>query len=227
MYRNRRQSSGLVRWLAGFVIVALVVAGFFIYQHFQQPGAVSLSVVPTHTAIPVALNATAQATAAPIAFRVIAATAKLSAPIMELYYATNADTWDLSKLGASAGHLEGTRQLGQGGNFVLAGHVELKDGSAGPFAEIKGLKQGDRVIMFGQSLPNPTVKTYIVTDVSKVPPTDFGAIQNHGYEELTLITCDDYNAQANTYTTRIVVHARPAETVANSGPTLLLTPHKS
>ena len=207
--------------------MTLVVIGFFVYQSIQEQINMPLGPIATPIAVAMRPSPALAPTTPPIQYRIISTNANLSAPITELYYATDADTWDLTKLGDSAGHLEGTREMGQGGNFVLAGHVELKDGSAGPFAQIKSLKAGDRIIMFGQTQPNPIVKAYTVTEVSKVPPTDFGAIQNHGYEELTLITCDDWNPQGQTYSSRIVVHARPSETVANSAPSFVTTPRKS
>src|SRR5579859_2546127 len=114
--------------------------------------------------------------------------------------------------------------MGQGGNFVLAGHVELKDGSKGPFAELKQLANGDRITIIGNAQPHPIVRQYIVTEVGKVVPTDFDVIRNHGYEELTLITCDDWDQKSQMYNTRVIVHARPANSIPT--PTLLPTPDK-
>jgi len=108
-----------------------------------------------------------------------------------------------------AGHLEGTAGLKQGGNFVLAGHVEMKDGSAGPFAEIDKLHIGDDISILSNHPGNPVVMSYIVTGIEHVKPDDIKVIRNHGYEELTLITCADWDPSDKTYHTRVVVHARP------------------
>ncbi|HVO43006.1 MAG TPA: class F sortase, partial [Aggregatilineales bacterium] len=92
---------------------------------------------------------------------------------------------------------------------VVAGHVEMKDGSPGPFAEIGKLVPGDTVSIVSTRPGNPVVMSYIVTRVEVVPPDDFAVLRNHGYEELTMITCTDWSQQDHTYHTRVVVHARP------------------
>ncbi len=216
---TRRSSSTSVRLISGFAIIVMAVISFIVYQELRQP---PTSVGPSQTATPLYNFKTALPTAAPtsppIDYRVISAEANLSAPIIELYYATDSDNWDLSHLADSAGHLEGTADMGKGGNFVLAGHVELKDGSQGPFAYLKSLKAGNRITIIGDTQPQPSVVLYVVTGVEKVAPSDFNAIRNHGYEELTLITCDDWDAQTQIYNSRIIVHARPANSLLTATP---------
>jgi LPXTG-site transpeptidase (sortase) family protein len=109
--------------------------------------------------------------------------------------------------------LQGTPEMGQGGNFVLAGHVELKDGSRGPFADIHRLQPGDVITILSDTQPEPSVRAYLVTDLRKVQPQDFGVIRNHGYEELTLVTCDDWDIRTQAYASRVIVHARPQATL--------------
>lgn len=218
MYTRRSSKGGIGRWLVGMVIIIGAIGAFFVYQAAHQPVA---PVTPTQSIVlQPTVTLTPGPTKPPIEYRIVSDKAGLSAVIIELYFAQDADTWDLSHLGQSAGHLEGTPQMGQGGNFVLAGHVELKDGSKGPFADLKKLTAGDRITVIGSTQPNPIVRQYVVTDVGKVPPTDFDVMRNHGYEEMTLITCDDWDQKNQIYTSRVIVHARPA----NSLPTATLPP---
>ncbi len=221
MYSRRTSSGGPLRWLAGLIIVIAAVGAFLYYQSTRSdttpPPEEPLALEPT-------LAPTPPPTVTPkaVQYRIVSDKARLSALITELYYATDSDNWDLTHLAQSAGHLEGTPNMGQGGNFVLAGHVELKDGARGPFADVHLLTVGDRLTIISDAQPNPSVKQYVVTDVGKVKPLDFGVMRNHGYEELTLITCDDWDSKAQTYKTRVIVHARPA----GSLPKPTLTPTK-
>ena len=211
MYNYRSRSSSLSRWLFGFIIVAVAVGVFIVYQ-LNAPSSAQPTAAATKSGvalIPTATTPTAAPTKIPVTYRIVSNKANISAVITELYYATDSDNWDLSHLGNSAGHLEGTPAMGLGGNFVLAGHVELKDGSQGPFAQINVLAAGDLLTIIGDTMPVPSVHQYQVTDVGKVLPTDFAVMRNHGYEELTLITCDDYNPKTQTYNSRVIVHARP------------------
>ncbi len=214
MYDRRRPVQGGVRLIAGLLIIAVVVIVFIGYQTQQsstplaqpliQTGSPSVALVVTALSTPSVTE-----TPKPIETRIISAKANLSAVVTELYYAVGSDNWDLTHLGIYAGHLEGTAALGHGGNFVLAGHVELHDGSQGPFALINQLAKGDPITLIGDTQPRATIYQYVVTDVAKVSPQDFDVLRNHGYEELTLITCDDWNQTAQTYASRIIVHARP------------------
>lgn len=229
MYSRRTSSNGPLRWIVGLLIIVAAVAAFTIYQSTRTdnspPTEASIALQPTPEP-----SQTATATPRPVQFRIVSDKAQLAAPIIELYYASDEDNWDLSHLVASAGHLEGTPQMGQGGNFVLAGHVELKDGARGPFAQIHLLEAGDRITILGDTQPDPTLRQYIVTEVKKVQPLDFGVMRNHGYEELTLITCDDWDQKAQTYQTRVIVHARPAGSIlrltASAAPTKAPTKKK-
>jgi LPXTG-site transpeptidase (sortase) family protein len=211
MYNYRSRPSILSRWLFGLVIVVVAVGVFIVYQ-MNIPSPAQSTATATKSGVALVLTATtptAAPTKIPVTYRIVSDKASISAVITELYYATDSDNWDLSHLGSSAGHLEGTPMMGLGGNFVLAGHVELKDGSQGPFAQLTMLTAGDLLTIIGDTIPAPSVHQYQVTDIGKVLPTDFAVMRNHGYEELTLITCDDYNPKTQTYNSRVIVHARP------------------
>lgn len=213
MYSRRSSSGRGSRFVVGIVAVALAIGGFAAFQALTTRSPDS-ALAPTPTSSLAARGTlTPASTGKPVTYRIISDKANLSTQITSLYYALNTDNWDLSFLGGLAGHLQGTPNFGAGGNYVLAGHVELKDGGIGPFANIHLLKVGDGITIIGDQAPNPAVMQYTVTDVKKVQPQDFGVMRNHGYEELTLITCDDWDQKTASYGSRIIVHARPSSTL--------------
>ncbi|MFQ3535115.1 MAG: sortase [Aggregatilineales bacterium] len=211
MYRYRSRRGNSLNPLAALLIVIGVVAIYLAFERLNQrlPAA-----PPTPTVIrPTAAAAlpTAQPSPLPsrqLPFRVAAASVNLLAEIVPLYFDMKIDTWNLDYLYNQAGHLEGTANLDEGGNFVLAGHVELGDGQPGPFARIGELRKGDLISIFRDNSATTEVILYAVTDVLIVAPNDFSVIRNRGYEELTLITCTDWDAQKYDYLKRVVVRAR-------------------
>jgi sortase A len=222
MYSRRRRSPLLPRLLSGLAIIILVVVGFGLFERFGHANRQEVIATPTRTVISDLPESKTKVPAPPAntpvpleQMSVIAERASLSAPIRELYYGVN-ENWDVTLLGEFAGHLEGTRLIGQGGNYVLAGHVELKDGRPGPFAKLKNLKAGDPIIVRKGSATTTALLHYTVTQVTTVNPDDINVIRNHGYEELTLITCDGWDEGSRTYKARVVVHARPADQKASA-----------
>jgi LPXTG-site transpeptidase (sortase) family protein len=222
MYSRRRRSPILPRLLSGVAIIILVVVGFGLFERFGHANRQEVVATPTRVVVSDLPNATPKAPVRPAntlapaeQMAVISEQASLSAPIRELYYGVN-ENWDVTLLGEFAGHLEGTRLIGQGGNYVLAGHVELKDGRPGPFAKLKNLKAGDSIIVRKGSANTTALLHYTVTQVTTVNPNDIDVIRNHGYEELTLITCDGWDEASRTYKARTVVHARPADQKASA-----------
>lgn len=135
----------------------------------------------------------------------------VTAPIIPLYFG-GPDNWDLGPLNDRVGHLEGTPEIGQGGNVVMVAHVELKDGRLGPFARLGELKVGDTIRIVRQTPQGVQRYFYAVTEIKTVAPTDVNVMRYRGLDELTLITCRDWNQQAQSYEGRIIVHAvgRPA-----------------
>jgi LPXTG-site transpeptidase (sortase) family protein len=211
MYSRRNSPNGVLRLVAGLIIVFIAIAAFSIYQaqHTASQPTTPPPILPTNTPIPVALAPTLKPSPSPVQLRLVVAKVNVSALIIQVYLAKSQDNWDLTQLSTYAGHLEGTDNLNQGGNFVLAGHVEMHDGSAGPFAQIAQLSRGDRITIVSDKPGDPVVMRYSVTTVETVQPNDFNVLRNHGYEELTLITCGDWNEATQQYLTRVVVHARP------------------
>ena len=86
---------------------------------------------------------------------------------------------------------------------MLTGHVYLSNGLAGPFLNLGTLAWGDRVIVHigGQRY------IYEVRSSQIVSPDDKSVFRHEATSWLTLVTCKDYNATANTYTYRVVVRA--------------------
>jgi len=211
----RRRSSGASgKLLAGFVIILISVTAFAVYQALNSPSLISSVPTVTLAIPPSAVARPPAATAQSVEYKLVAEKANLVAPIINLYL-DDAGNWDLTYLGQSVGYLQGTAALGQGGNFVLAGHVEMKDGSPGPFAYLARLKAGDAINIISNQASNPVVVEYAVSEIKTVKPTDFAEIQSHGHEELTLVTCSDWDQQSKAYLTRLVVHAKPVTNVLN------------
>ncbi len=227
MVARRKGSIGCTQMVAGAVIILGAVLAFAAYQGTQNNQAAS---VPTPTVAQAQARPTTAATPtlaltptpALQNMRIVSAPANLSSPIIMLYF-DKTDNWNLAFLGASVGHLEGTPSIGQGGNVVLAGHVELKDGAPGPFARIHLLKLGDPITILSDKPGSPIVMQYMVTEVTKVKPDALGVIRGHGFEELTLVTCDDWDQKTGAYNSRVIVHARPL----GSTPVLFSTALKS
>jgi LPXTG-site transpeptidase (sortase) family protein len=213
------------QWIASLLIVIVVVIVFKVFEAIQNPAptianvpitAMSMQtdtqtvIVSTSTTLPAlpTLSPTIPLQSAVGTIRIVSEKARLSTQITALYFGRN-DDWDLSTLGSYAGHLEGTPKMGQGGNFVLAGHVELKDGVPGPFANLALLSVGDPITILSRPHETTVATVYRVTSVETVKPEAFDHIRNHGYEELTLVTCGDWDPVSGTYRVRLIVHARP------------------
>jgi LPXTG-site transpeptidase (sortase) family protein len=209
MYSRGTSSNGFLRLAAGALIVCVAVIAFSLFQGYLSRPKNEPIPTNTPTSAPHVTTAASTPTPQPVQLRIVSSKAGLSAVIIEVYLAKNEDNWDLTQLTTYAGHLQGTAGLKQGGNFVLAGHVEMHDGSAGPFAKVGALAPGDPIDIVSSKPGNPVVIQYIVTKVERVNPDDFAVVRNHGYEELTLITCADWDPNDHSYHTRVVVHARP------------------
>jgi LPXTG-site transpeptidase (sortase) family protein len=195
--------------LGGVVIVLIAVGAFGVFQGLSRPA------LPSATPLPPTAEATAPLPTPTLGgtpqarLRIVAPKAALSTTITRLYFTADGSNWDLTYLDNFAGHLEGTPDIGQGGNFVLAGHVELKDGIPGPFVNVHKLTVGDDIMIYSETPDKPYLVRYRVTDVKSVEPNAIDVIRNRGYEELTLITCSDWDQQKGEYLTRVIVHAKP------------------
>ncbi|NMC45500.1 MAG: class F sortase [Chloroflexi bacterium] len=116
--------------------------------------------------------------------------------------------WDLTWLSDQAGWLNGTAFPTWAGNSVLTGHLYLPDGNPGPFIDLKALHWGDliEVQAYGQTY------VYEVREIHHVDSADTTLITAHEeYPWLTLLTCEQYDEQTNTYHQRLVVRAVQVE----------------
>ena len=118
--------------------------------------------------------------------------------------ALTADGWQVNHLGNRIGHLQGTTDIGQPGNIVLAGHIENAEGEASVFATIDEMEIGSPVTLLhlGQEFHYRVmeVKTVDQSDLSVVYPVE-------GSDRLTLITCTGYDFISGVYNERVVVVA--------------------
>jgi LPXTG-site transpeptidase (sortase) family protein len=210
MYRRQRTTPAF-QWLTGLLLIVGIGLLFVAAQRLninQPSGPRPTDTRAPRTATPLPPTSP-PVTALDMRLHIASPKAGLSTGITGLYFTPQGDAWDLTYLDNQAGHLEGTANLGDGGNYVLAGHVELQDGRAGPFVNIGRLRSGDEIMIYSEAPENPLLVRYRVTEVKQVPPEDLSVLRNRGYEELTLITCADWDQTKQEYLTRIIVHARP------------------
>lgn len=130
-----------------------------------------------------------------------APTAGISTTVIQSYL--DGISWDVRELGTFAGHLQGTAWLNQPGNIVLAGHVELADGRQGVFASIGQLSVGDPIIL----TQDGEQRIYAVQELREVNPDDMSVLYPTSGEQLTLITCSNYDFLRDIYHERLVVVA--------------------
>ena len=110
-------------------------------------------------------------------------------------------TWQVEHLEQAVGHLEGTASPGANSNFVLAGHVDLITGEAGPFARLDQLTPGDLIIVYeGNKEFYYIVDTFYTVEATRVDvtyPSDTG--------QITLITCTNWSEATGRYVDRLIV----------------------
>ncbi|HWQ45898.1 MAG TPA: sortase, partial [Longilinea sp.] len=125
----------------------------------------------------------------------------INAPIVGVPF--NNGEWDLTWLGSQAGWLEGTSYPTWNGNSAITAHVYDANGQPGLFVNLGTLSYGDQVIVhaYGQRY------IYEVRSNMRVLSEDLDVLEHEENSWITLITCQGYNAQANTYTWRTVVQA--------------------
>ena len=113
--------------------------------------------------------------------------------------------WDVTWLNnAQAGWLNGSAFPTWEGNTVLTGHVTNASGNPGPFAEIKSLRFGDKIIL--QAYDEDHV--YEVRENQRVLPAHTEVVSEHKDRDwVTLLTCEYYNENTGEYLYRRVVRA--------------------
>jgi LPXTG-site transpeptidase (sortase) family protein len=111
--------------------------------------------------------------------------------------------WDLTWLNGEAGYLSGTSFPTLEGNAVLTSHVWNANNKPGPFARIRSLVYGDTVEIHAWG----KVYVYEVRTNEMVDPADISVLKTRRGSWITLITCEQFNAEENTYDFRRVVSA--------------------
>ncbi len=186
----------------------LMGVGYLVYDNWSSTDNTQLLETPFPTAVAteiVALQPTIEPTqqAFEITYgaRIIAPTAGINAEVIESYLSEQ--SWDVTDLGIHAGHLQGTSWIDRPGNVVLAGHVEMADGSTGVFANINELEIGDPLVL----RQNGVEYVYNVTEKMSVQPNDLSVLYPTSDSRLTLITCSNYSFLQDVYQERLVVIA--------------------
>lgn len=111
--------------------------------------------------------------------------------------------WDVSWLGNQAGWLDETAYPTSAGNSVITGHVYLSNGKPGPFIDLKKLSWNDSVtIHIGDKQ-----FIYQVRQVKQVTPNDLSVLKNESSSWITLVTCQGYDEESDSYLYRQVVRA--------------------
>ena len=114
------------------------------------------------------------------------------------------NTWDVQWLSNQVGHLKGTAYPTHLGSSAIAGHINLPNGTSGPFADIDQLNWGDKIIIHLEGHEY----IYEVREIFQSTPNDMGHLtKSENYDWLTLITCKDYNSNTKSYNRRTVVVA--------------------
>jgi LPXTG-site transpeptidase (sortase) family protein len=115
------------------------------------------------------------------------------------------NNWDVKWLGWDAGWLNGTAFPTWEGNSVVTGHVTDSHGLPGPFANLKDLNYGEQIIvhLYDQKyIFEVRNKRLVRPDTTAFA---FEHLEDHPY--LTLITCQDYDQQTDSYRFRRVIRA--------------------
>jgi LPXTG-site transpeptidase (sortase) family protein len=111
--------------------------------------------------------------------------------------------WDVTWLGEAAGYLSGTAFPTWSGNSVITAHVVLASGLPGPFADLKSLRFGDRVVVHAWGLRH----VYEIREVDLYDPADRRIFRHEERSWLTLVTCQGYDEQEAAYRWRLAARA--------------------
>ncbi|PKO00955.1 MAG: hypothetical protein CVU42_02225 [Chloroflexi bacterium HGW-Chloroflexi-4] len=128
---------------------------------------------------------------------------KLTADIVGVPLNKNTGEWDVTWLSTQLGWLNGTAFPSGDGNSVITGHVYLSSGLPGPFKDLGTLAWGDRIILHDQGRQF----IYEVREVKSVLPSNQSAFVHEERAWLTLITCEGYDEETDTYAFRKLVRA--------------------
>ena len=115
---------------------------------------------------------------------------------------------DNTNLLYGAGTMKPEQKMGEG-NYSLASHHVFQGENAGQllFSPLANAKQGMKIYLTDKE----KVYTYEITEVKKVTPDRVDEVEDRGVKEITLVTCEDYEA-----TERIIVKGNLKEVKAYS-----------
>lgn len=114
------------------------------------------------------------------------------------------DTWDISRLSAEVGWLEGTGVTPGGEQAIsLIGHVTLTAMERGPFADLWTLQPLAEVIYRTPEQDH----VYAVETVEKVRADDVDELLRRDGNHLLLVTCANWNYLTERYDRRLLVDA--------------------
>jgi len=140
--------------------------------------------------------------------RIASPNIKLDTSVYEVYINRKQNVWEVADY--AAGHNFDSKNPGEGGNIVLAGHNNWR---GEVFRYLEFLKPGDLIQVWTQEGKE---YHYQVTDIQKLKEAGVSMAQRlknatfmnpTDHEQLTLITCWPYT----TYTHRLIVTALPAD----------------
>ena len=117
------------------------------------------------------------------------------------YVPFDGSTWLIGGLKQEVAWMGDTSWPGLGGNTGLAGHVDLADGSDGPFRFLFDLQPGDEVILHTEQ----NIYTYLVREQVVVEDYDLSVIEATEKPQITLITCTDWDTELRVYLKRLVI----------------------
>ncbi|MBI9050196.1 MAG: sortase [Anaerolineaceae bacterium] len=119
--------------------------------------------------------------------------------------------WDVSWLNHEAGFLYGTAYPTWKGNTVITGHVWDAYNQPGPFSQLKDLHYGDLIKIYSGN----SIYIYEVHDTRLHKAISVSSVAIHEeLDWLTLVTCEEYQDSAQSYTYRRVVRSVLVQVIA-------------
>lgn len=126
----------------------------------------------------------------------------LKMPILGVPFVSS--EWDVSWLGRNAGWLENSSFPTWSGNSVLTGHVWNADNTPGVFANLNKLRYGDKI----EVRMADQIYIYEVTENLRIQPDQIDlAFESKSSSWLTLLTCEGFEEETDTYGARRMVRA--------------------
>jgi LPXTG-site transpeptidase (sortase) family protein len=138
---------------------------------------------------------------------------RLVIPAIELeavvkYVPFDGTTWMIAGLQQEIAWMGDTSWPGLASNTGLAGHVTLRNGTAGPFSRLSELAEGTQIAVYTEK----KIYLYTVKLLREVDDNDLTVVQQTTGSKLTLVTCTAYDAEMKLYLRRLIVQAELTQT---------------